>query len=69
MYMYVQKHMAIDNKDRTGISCLHVFLRELEFATRDFNALLLCIGMFFIRLTQCIYMHQCWNYTMYHTCI
>lgn len=45
MYMNVQKHMAIDNKDRTGISCLHVFLRELEFATRDsmhYHCVLVC---------------------------
>lgn len=42
--------MVIDNKDRIGIFCLYVFFRELEFVIRDFNVLLLCIGMFFIRL-------------------
>lgn len=42
MYMFVQKHMAIDNKDRTGISCLHVFLREQLGISMLYFCVLVC---------------------------
>lgn len=43
MYMYVQKHMAIDNKGRTGISCLDMYFLESYNLQLGISMLYFCV--------------------------